>query len=299
MKKSVVIPFMFAFVIIFGFSLVSSVACDLDISMINQDPYPATPGDYVKVVFQIDGVENPECGLVSFEVKENYPFSLDPGTTNKVTVNSGTYSRTFSSFYLATYKLRVDNNALNGDNPIEVVYGSNGAANLLKEFDIYVEDTKADFEVYVKDYNYATKELTFEILNIEEADVEALTIEIPKQEGVNIKGANRVVVGDLDSNEYTTADFEATFPEGETKILLDILYTDSINVRRTLQKEVTFDSIYFEGRGEKKGGTIWIILILAGVGWFFWRRHKKHQMKKKMMHSGNIVESFMSKGKKK
>lgn len=284
MKKSVMLPILIASILIFSFNLASSAVCDLDVSMINQDPYPATPGDYVKVVFQISGVSNPECGKVSFEVKETYPFSLDPETTNKKVIDSGIYERNYGSFYLATYKLRVNPNALEGENPIEVIYGSKGELNLLKEFDIRVEDTKADFEIYVKDYNYGTKELTFEILNIEDSDIEALTIEIPKQEDLNIKGANRIVVGDLDSNEYTTADFKAILPEGETKILLDIIYTDSINVRRTLQKEVMFDSAYFEGNGEKKGGTFWIILILLGVGWFGWRRYKKHKSKKKMHH---------------
>ena len=115
---------------------------------------------------------------------------------------------------LLPYKLRIDENALDGENPIEVYYSNKNCFKwLIKEFDITVQDTRADFEVYVKDYDYITKELTFEILNIAETDVEALTIEIPKQDNIDIKGANRIVVGDLDSNEYTTADFEATLPE--------------------------------------------------------------------------------------
>ncbi len=270
--------------IILGLFLMPLVAgsCSLGVSMINQDPYPAIPGDYVKVVFQIDGVENPECGIVNFEIKENYPFSLDPGTTNRITINAGTYSRTYSSFYLATYKLRVDEGALEGDNPIEVVYSGSGAG-LLEEFDIYVEDTRADFEIHIKNYDYATKTLTLEILNTEDVDIEALTIEIPKQENITIKGANKKVVGDLDSNEYTTAEFEAIPSNG--KIELNIIYTDSINVRREMEKTVVFDSSYFTGRNG--GGTsvpwFWIILIIAVVAWFFWRRHKKHKERKRRL----------------
>ena len=37
-------------------TLVSAIACDLKVSMINQDPYPAIPGEYVKIVFQVEGV---------------------------------------------------------------------------------------------------------------------------------------------------------------------------------------------------------------------------------------------------
>jgi hypothetical protein len=274
--------------------------CELGVSMINQDPYPAIPGDYVKVVFQIDGVENPECGIVGFEIKENYPFSLDPGTTNRITINAGTYSKSYSSFYLATYKLRVGEDALEGNNPIEVAYSGNGA-EFLEEFDIYVEDTRADFEVNIKDYDYGTKTLTFEILNIEDVDIEALTIEIPKQENIIIKGANKKVVGDLDSNEYTTADFEAVPSNGE--IELNIIYTDAINVRRELTKNVTFDSSYFQGRNGSGGtpfGKIFIGILVIVVIWFFWRRHKKHKEKKRQMahHNAFHHEEHSKKRKK-
>lgn len=249
--------------------------CQIDASLINQDPYPAIPGEYVKVVFQIEGVENPECGVVEFELKESYPISLDPNTTSKITINSGTYSRKYSSFYLATYKLRIDEDALDGNNPIEVAYSGGSNAEILKEFNIFVEDTKADFEVYVKNYDYITRILTFEILNIEDVDVEAVTLEIPKQENTTIKGANKKVVGDLDSNEYTTADFEATPKDGEIEVV--ITYTDSINVRRTITKQVEFDSSYFTDRAaNQKSQPIWLYAVIGLIiVWFIWRRIRK------------------------
>jgi len=281
-QKSVIM--IFVALSIFLVPLISSAECDLDISMINQDPYPAIPGDYVKVVFQIDGIENPECGVVTFGIKEDYPISLDPNVENPITINSGTFQRTYSSFYLAPYKLRVDEDAIDGDNPIEVNYKI-GSTDYLEEFNLYVEDTRADFEIHVKNYNYATRELTLEILNIEDVDIEALTIEIPKQEGVEIKGPNKKVIGDLDSNEYTSADFEAVLTEGETPITLNIIYTDSINVRREATKEVVFDSAYFTGRNgtENKIPWFWIIVGIAIVAWIVYRRIKKHKDKKKRL----------------
>ncbi len=283
---------------LFLMPFVAASSCSLGVSMINQDPSPAIPGDYVKVVFQINGVENPACGIVSFEIKENYPFSLDPGTTNRITINAGTYSRTYSSFYLATYKLRVDENALEGDNPIEVVY-SGGEGQFLEPFDISVEDTRADFEVHIEDYDYSTKILTFEILNTADVDIEALTIEIPKQENITIKGANTKVIGDLDSNEYTTADFEAVPKNG--KIKLNIIYTDSINVRRELEKTVLFDSSYFTGRNGSQRSVpwFWIIVVIGVAGWFFWRRHKRNkERKRRLAHHAMHHEEHRGKKKK-
>ena len=262
-------------------SILSLIAGNLDVSLINQDPYPAIPGDYVKVVFQIDGIENPECGIIEFEVKEDFPISLDPRAENKIIINSGIYERKYSSFYVAPYQLRIDEDAIEGDNPIEISY-TMFSTEILKEFNIYVEDARADFEIYVKDYNYNTEELTLEILNIENVDVEALTIEIPKQEIIQVKGANRVVVGDLDSNEYTTADFKSIIEDGEINV--KIIYTDSTNTRRTLEKTITFDSEYFVGLTAKKKKPIWpYILIVLVIAWFVWRQMKKAK-KKKMKH---------------
>jgi hypothetical protein len=266
-------------------SLVAAEPCDIQISLINQDPYPAIPGDYVKVVFQIDGIQNAACGLVTFGVKEDYPVYLDPNVINPITINSGIYSKNYGSFYLAPYKLRLNENALDGDNPIEVYYSTSGASNLIKEFNINVQDIRADFEINVKNYDYITRELTFEILNIAEADVQALTLEIPKQDGIEIKGANRIVVGDLDSNEYTTADFEAILPAGETNINLKVVYTDSINTRRELQKVVDFDSSYFMDRTKDiKKQPYWLYgIIVLVVVLIVWRRISKKKREKERM----------------
>jgi hypothetical protein len=276
MKKSAISSFILLLAVLSTFGIVTAETCSLEVSITNQDPYPAIPGDYVKVVFQIDGLENTECGTVTFGVSENYPFYLNPDTANPIVINSGTYQKDYGSFYLAPYKLIVDENALDGENPIEVYY-STGVNNIVKEFNITVEDTRADFEINVKDYDYTTNELTFEILNIKDVDVEALTIEIPKQEGIEVKGANRVVVGDLDSNEYTTADFEAILPTGETEIKMKIIYTDSINVRREIQKMVNFDSSYFTGRTKDQKSQPWAlyIIIVLVVAFFIWRRIRK------------------------
>jgi hypothetical protein len=290
MKKSAVVSFILLLSVFAMFGTVmAATTCNPVISLVNQDPYPAIPGDYVKVVFQIDGLENTNCGAITFGIDEKYPIHLDPDTQNPITINSGTFQKDFSSSVQEPYKIRLDENALNGENPIEAYY-SIGSANVVKDFNITVQDTRANFEVNIKDYDYTTRILTFEILNIAKANVKALTLDIPKQSGIEIKGPNRVVVGDLDSNEYTTADFEAILPEGQTNINLNITYTDSINVRRNLQKTVSFDSSYFTNRGvQKKTPWFLIILIVAVVAFFIWRRIRKKKREKERMKKRGMM----------
>jgi len=272
---------------VISLTFVSSTICDLDITMLNQDPYPAVPGDYVEIVFQISGIENPDCGNVVFSLVEKYPLVFDPEMDPSVTISSGTFTKDYSSSKVIPYKVRVDEDAIDGDNPIEVSFyssGFSGNSYQTKEFNLNIEDVKADFEIFVKDYDVNTRIITFEVLNIADADIEALTLEIPTQDGVNVKGAKRTILGDLDSNEYTSAEFELVSFVDE--IVMNIFYTDSIGVRRDMAKVVSYESEYFVGRqSDSKSTSIWVYIILVvvvlAVIYFVRKRNKKKNQHRK------------------
>jgi hypothetical protein len=277
---------MLVFILMFSLSFVLGQACDPEVSLINQDPYPAIPGEYVRLVFQVDNIASSQCQQFSLELLEKYPLIFDSGTNPIVGVYSGFYERDYGgAFLIAPYKIRVDSAALDGDNPIEVAlrYGNNLGAETV-EFDLNVEDARADFELHVDDYSYAKREMTIEILNIADSDVEALTLEILPQENVKIYGTNRVVVGDLDSNEFTTADFKALIERDEIQI--KIIYTDSTGTRRDLIKTVKFDSEYFENTKVSSawGWQTYTIIIILVVGAIWWYRQRKHKSKHNHRH---------------
>ena len=151
-NKMLILP---VIVILSLVSPILAIVCDLDVSLLNQDPYPSVPGDYVEVVFQVSGVENPDCGLVTLTLNEQYPINFDPGVSPSTTIGAGTFTKDFSSFFMVPYKVRVDENALDGENPIEVSFAY-GAANVekfgqSKQFNLQVKDIKADFEITIKD----------------------------------------------------------------------------------------------------------------------------------------------------
>jgi len=252
--------------------------CDLGVKIINQDPFPAVPGEDLKVVFQATGVDDPACGQITFELIEDFPFSLELGEQGIRSISSGTYSTfEFGSFWIVPFKLIADESALDGENTLRVSLTSSIWGGEIFEFNITIEDLIVDFEVSIKDYDFSTNTLTFEILNIGESDVEALTIEVPRQENIEIKGSKRNIVGGLDSTEDTTFSFEAIPKDGEIK--LTILYTDESSVRRMLEKTVVYDSSYFEGRIRDQTSTpfwVWILIIIViGIIYFYWRKKKK------------------------
>jgi hypothetical protein len=110
-----------------------------------------------------------------------------------------------------------------------------------------------------------------------------LTVEIKGQDNVQIKGPNTNIVGDLDSNEYTTADFEALPKQGDIKVTLH--YTDPLGERKTAEESVNYDPTYFEGRiANKKKVSIWAYLFIAisliFIIQFFYRRYKRKKKQK-------------------
>ncbi len=256
----------------------AEAVCDLNVTMLQQDPYPAVPGDYVKLVFQADGTDSPACKNLNFNLLEQYPIKFNPGETGLRNFKRVDYIKDYAPRILIPYEVRLDENALDGPNKIKVELQSGTDAPIIKEFNIEVNDPRADFEVHIKNYNYATKDLTLEVLNIAESNTEALVVNIPKQENIIIKGPNKVIVGDLDSNEYTTADFEATPSNGEIK--LELIYSDSTNTRRTKEETIKYDSTYFTNRiADQKTTPIWtyalyVAIFLVLIYWIFKRKNK-------------------------
>ena len=275
------------------FSIFSATAqvttdCVIKVNLLNQDPYPAVPNEKLKVVFQIEGVSDPSCGLVKFTVIEEFPFSLLPDQSATISIQSGTYSRDFNDFVLAPFEFNVHSQAQDGDNELSTEHAiSSGTSEVifLNNFDINVNAAETDFEVSVKDYNVKTDIVTFEILNIGEKDAEALTIEIPRQDTIQIKGSNRNIVGSLDSNEDATFTYEATPKDGE--INLTIFYNDEANTRRSIEKTVLYDSSYFKDRNRDKTNislSTWFFIAILILGIIIWIRieiKKKHKKKKR------------------
>jgi len=263
--------------------------CDLDVSLINQDPYPASPGDHVKVVFQIDGTADGKCKEMKFQIEESYPFSLDPGAENARTIETGIFARNYNSYLLAPYKVRIDEEALDGENLIttSIINKQHPHQKEIKDFNITIEDSRTEFEIYVKDYDTQTNKLTLETINTGEKNAEAFLIQIPEQDNALIVGTDRKFIGDIDSNEEDSASFEAELQAGT--IDLELFYTDQVNVRRTLLKTINFNPEPYERKViEQSKATptnmffLGLAIPLVIIFILRWRRKKKEKEKKKL-----------------
>jgi len=285
MKREALIVLFAAIFVLMGMASVSAT-CTLTPTLVSQDPYPAVPGDYVKLVFQVTGMANADCGSMTFQLVPNYPVSFDPGTSQYFTAKGGIYAQNYNSNLVIPYKVRIDPNAVDGNTTMDFRYYPSNTENYSVDnyFNLSIKNVKSSFETFVKNFNFATNTMTLEILNTGKNDVNALTIEIPPQQNFTVKGPNLNVVGSLDSEDYSTADFEVSPHEGNMKIT--IFYNDITGVRRSVNETVYFNPAQFEGRktaassGGAWGWIIFIAIVAAIVAYFFYRRHKKNKKKK-------------------
>lgn len=286
MKKELIL---FALVTLLLVSAVSAAnTCNIKTTIINQDPYPATPGDYVKVVFQLDGVNNPECTDSIFQIVPEYPFSLDSTQTASYNIKDVAYINNYKSTILIPVKLRVDKDALDGDNVLKTALStlSSGKQYQLNNYNISIKDARAGFDVILQDYSYTTNKLVLGVINIGKNDAEALVIRIPDQTNVEIVGNNEKIIGSLAANDDTSVTFDAAPKSGE--LTVELSYNDKLGVRRTVDHTVTFLPRAFEStktNGTSRGAYFYpfvitwlVIIVIFGVRWIRNRR-KAHVTK--------------------
>ena len=278
MKKSILLLVSLALLLSAGFI---SAACQLTPQLINQDPYPAVPGDYVKLVFQVTGIQDPTCGNITFQLVPQYPISFNPGVSSSFTILGGSYATNYNNYLTIPYNVRIDPNAVDGNTSIEFDYRTGAGNNAVAtNFNLSVQNLKSDFQVFVKNYDYATNDITLEVLNIGKNDVQSLTITIPpNQNNVTIKGPNTNIVGSLSSNDFTTADFGVS--PNKANIAMTIAYNDITGVRRSVNETVYFDPTEFpKPTPSYTGLIILVVLVIAVVLFIFYRRHRKNKKKK-------------------
>ncbi|MFC1697727.1 COG1361 S-layer family protein [Nanoarchaeota archaeon] len=124
---------------------------DIDISavrvdLINQDPDPVNPGSYVDLRFQISNEGSREVNDVQVELVLPYPFSLDTNevATRMIPVLAG-YQKGDNSI-IVKYKVRVDEKAIEGENPIKIKWKQNYDW-IERKFDVNIRTVDATVSV--------------------------------------------------------------------------------------------------------------------------------------------------------
>ncbi len=383
----------------------------ISVSLASQDPDPVEPGKIVELSFKLDN-QGELAYNVAFEILPEYPFSLLPGETAVKNIGTLGTAQNIASSVFVKYKLKVDQNAVDGSHEIKVRYktenfeswstieditvkvqskdailsverfttipevvapGSktklmvslrNHATSLLKDIKIILDlgksgneetpfapvgstnekvisaigpqatlplefnllvDPDAKSKAYkvplrieysdVLNKNYSktrtitlivgvepdlsvyvdtttvysagkTGEVSVKIVNKGLTDIKFLNVKLDKAEGYKVLSPYEVYIGNIDSDDYETADFKINVDKAsKEKVILPLTieYKDANNQEYT--KKVSLElPLYTNSEAKKLGlvengnkGILFAILIIAVVGFFAYRMWKKRR----------------------
>ena len=99
---------------------------DIAVTLINQEPDPAEPGKYVDVRFKFDNNGSGEARNVMVELLPQYPFSLEPGADAVRNLGTIQSMQRGDVGVIVKYRLRVDENAVEGENDLRIRYKTEG-----------------------------------------------------------------------------------------------------------------------------------------------------------------------------
>jgi hypothetical protein len=298
----------------------------LKTTFVNQDPYPAEPNSYVNLVFKLENWGTEKAENAVFELLPEYPFSLDTGVnaSNKLGTIKGLQNG--ENAFLIKYKVRVDKDALNDESEIGVKCTYNNGEVITDKFNITISNPRTDFDVVVQDSTAAST--TLAVANIGANDAYSVIVRIPGQENFRVTGTSANIIGNLNAGDYTLVSFQVTsntgifnisstggnmpptggsMPQNRSSfnrtafnnsmvrngnLVVEIAYTDTLGIRRTVQKEVRLDASGITGTATRtrsttqgsqlqipSGGLMYIAIgvvgIIVTVVIFRFRRRKK------------------------
>ena len=98
---------------------------NIDVTMVNQIPDPVEPGQYVEVRFKFENTGSENAEDIEVQILPDYPFSLEPGDSQTKYIGSAHGRQIGDIGIIVKYRLKVDENAVEGANDIELRYRIN------------------------------------------------------------------------------------------------------------------------------------------------------------------------------
>jgi hypothetical protein len=117
------------------------------VTLLNQEPDPVDTGRYVELRFKIENTRaGSTAGNVEVRLDPAYPFTLDPNE-NPVRVLGDLSAIGSSNAPTIKFKVRVDENAVHGPNPIRISYRHDNTNWVTREFNIDVQSVDAHLAI--------------------------------------------------------------------------------------------------------------------------------------------------------
>lgn len=227
---------------------------ETDSYFVRQIPDPAEPGSYVELRWKIENLGTDSTDGLIFQLDPKYPFYLDEGERSEKKIGELSERQVGANAYILYYKLRVDDDAVEGNNEVELRYSRDGGDTWIKLPPFQVRVESHDILLNIEEVKVTPEEtspgermsLEMEIQNIAPSAVKNLKIELElltqltTSTGIStvelpftpVGSSNEVKVRSLTPGEATAVEFDLVVdPDAEPgvyKIPITMEYQDDL-----------------------------------------------------------------------
>lgn len=233
-------------IIISSFGLVLGATEDpsyLKTTLLNQDPDPAQPGEYVELRFKVEKIGLGDLQDISFELTPEYPFTFDKTDSAIKSIGSWSGFADDDEQYILYYKLYVDSTAKEWsyETKLSVKSKSNGQfTTQTSKYNILVGEKKESSFVVGKlsisplelVSDSSDNKLTIDIENIGNGNAEKVVadIELPQGMSPSFSYSDRSILGNIPANGNKQAEFyidlDKTIKSGVHEATINLKYAD-------------------------------------------------------------------------
>lgn len=212
----------------------------LKATLLNQDPDPANPGEYVELRWKVEKFGDDTLSDITFTLDLDYPFSFDSIDTAQKTIGDWSGYSDDDEFYILYYKVFVAKNAIKDDYDVSLQIDTD-KFSMTKEDTIRVGDAdEVSFAVgqlltsplkLYADSDENKLEVTLE--NIGDSAAEVVTVDLVLPEGFSetYGYSARANLGTISegSNKVATfyVDIDEGVSEGPIEAFIKVQYTDA------------------------------------------------------------------------
>ncbi|MCK5282090.1 MAG: COG1361 S-layer family protein [Nanoarchaeota archaeon] len=166
----------------------ASAITALSVSLVNQDPDPATAGDVVEIRLGLENMGGNAAENLVFELMPSYPFEIISGedTVKKVgTIGAYQYS---DNMKIIKYKIRVNKDATAGAYELKIKYYKEGSTSTItKSLSVDIENKESAEVIYIDQVELVPGKITpmkFTINNVGSAPLRDLTFQWENEDDI-------------------------------------------------------------------------------------------------------------------
>ena len=186
-------------------------------TLLNQDPDPVEPGEYVELRFKVVKEGNEELENIEYELVPEYPFSVDKSDSAVKEVGDWRGNSDENEYYILYYKLRVDEDALEDTYELKLLQRSENGLEREVEFDVRVDEKKSPELVIgrvdtspsklIANYDEGVVRIEFVNVGDEAAEQVIVDMDVPKGFEESFGYSSRANLGTIDAGESKIGEF--------------------------------------------------------------------------------------------